>query len=46
VIVPADMANLVGSLAGIGALVRAGQDQPPPRPTPPPPAQPSFRPGS
>ena len=44
VIVPADMANLVGSLAGIGALVRAGQDQPPPRPTPP--AQPSFRPGS
>jgi regulator of protease activity HflC (stomatin/prohibitin superfamily) len=45
VIVPADMANLVGSLAGIGALVRAGQDQPPPRPTPPP-AQPSFRPGS
>jgi regulator of protease activity HflC (stomatin/prohibitin superfamily) len=46
VIVPADMANLVGSLAGIGALVRAGQDQPPPRPTPPPAAQPSFRPGS
>jgi len=46
VIVPADMANLVGSLAGIGALVRAGQDQPPQRPTPPPPAQPSLRPGS
>jgi regulator of protease activity HflC (stomatin/prohibitin superfamily) len=48
VIVPADMANLVGSLAGIGALVRAAQDQPPQRPTPPPaaPAQPSFRPGS
>jgi regulator of protease activity HflC (stomatin/prohibitin superfamily) len=39
VIVPADMANLVGSLAGIGALIRAGQDQPPARPaTPPPPA--------
>jgi regulator of protease activity HflC (stomatin/prohibitin superfamily) len=42
VIVPADMANLVGSLAGIGALVRAGQDQPPVRPTPPPaPARPA-----
>jgi regulator of protease activity HflC (stomatin/prohibitin superfamily) len=36
VIVPADMASLVGSLAGIGALVRAGQDQPPPRPAVPP----------
>ena len=41
VIVPADMANLVGSLAGIGALVRAGQDQPPPRPATPPPARPA-----
>jgi regulator of protease activity HflC (stomatin/prohibitin superfamily) len=39
VIVPADMANLVGSLAGIGALIQAGQGQPPARPaTPPPPA--------
>ncbi len=46
VIVPADMANLVGSLAGIGALVRAGQDQPPPRPAAPPAAPPSFRPGT
>ena len=36
VIVPADMANLVGSLAGIGALIRSGQDQPPPRPAVPP----------
>ncbi|HEY3888922.1 MAG TPA: SPFH domain-containing protein [Caulobacteraceae bacterium] len=35
VIVPADMANLVGSLAGIGALIQAGQAQPP-RPAAPP----------
>src|ERR1700722_16342249 len=41
VIVPADMANLVGSLAGIGALIQAGQGQPPARPaTPPPPVRP------
>jgi regulator of protease activity HflC (stomatin/prohibitin superfamily) len=41
VIVPADMANLVGSLAGIGALIQAGQGQPPARPaTQPPPARP------
>ena len=38
VIVPADMANLVGSLAGIGALIQAGQGQPPARPATPPPA--------
>ena len=38
VIVPADMANLVGSLAGIGALIQAGQGQPPARPAAPPPA--------
>jgi regulator of protease activity HflC (stomatin/prohibitin superfamily) len=40
VIVPADMANLVGSLAGIGALIQAGQGQPPARPATPPPAPP------
>ena len=41
VIVPADMANLVGSLAGIGALIQAGRGQPPARPaTPPPPVRP------
>jgi regulator of protease activity HflC (stomatin/prohibitin superfamily) len=41
VIVPADMANLVGSLAGIGALIQAGQGQPSARPaTPPPPVRP------
>ncbi|HEY5007406.1 MAG TPA: SPFH domain-containing protein [Caulobacteraceae bacterium] len=38
VIVPADMANLVGSLAGIGALIQAGQGQPPARPGAPPPS--------
>ena len=46
VIIPADMANLVGSLAGIGALIRAGQDQPPARPTPPPAARPAPPAGS
>ena len=40
VIVPADMANLVGSLAGIGALIQAGQGQPPARPATPPPVRP------
>jgi hypothetical protein len=49
IIVPAEMSALVGSLAGIGALVRSAQDESrqPPRPQPPrPPADPgSFRPG-
>ena len=46
VIVPAEMSSLVGSLAGIGALVRAAQDETrPPRPQPPRPSDPgSFRP--
>jgi regulator of protease activity HflC (stomatin/prohibitin superfamily) len=46
VIVPAEMSSLVGSLAGIGALVRAAQDESrPPRTQPPRPSDPgSFRP--
>ena len=46
VIVPAEMSSLVGSLAGIGALVRAAQDETRPlRPQPPRPSDPgSFRP--
>lgn len=47
IIVPAEMSSLVGSLAGIGALVRSAQDETrqPPRPQPPRPADPGpYRP--
>ena len=36
VIVPADMSSLVGTLGGIGELVKAINADPPPRPPPPP----------
>ena len=36
VIVPADMSSLVGTLGGIGELVKAISADPPPRPPPPP----------
>ena len=36
VIVPADMGSLVGSIAGIGELVKSIQSDPPPRPPQPP----------
>src|ERR1700744_809934 len=47
VIVPADMASLVGSIAGIGELVRTAQaEQPPVPPRPNPAARPATRGGT